>query len=263
MKLYSIKMRSSKDHNHISGAENIINEGDLEKGVNLLIKRALSHCKGSADSINIKIEEIIKEEIDIIEPLQVTTVDVDNYEQGLKGVRIVLNNLGIENEKIDKILNLFIDTKGMRGAILLDIHTMKRLEYDKNRGIRATYMDFQNSKINHLSKEKKYNSHFIEALALASKVINSPYIIGEICCSDDVDYTAGYIACKKYGYIRFNHLKKYGDINGGRIFLYDSSIDNLHKCINYIENKKVLIKDDIKLNKNLSYEELKMINKKG
>ncbi len=226
MKLYSIKMRSSKDHNHISGAENIINEGDLEKGVNLLIKRALSHCKGSADSINIKIEEIIKEEI-------------------------------------DKILNLFIDTKGMRGAILLDIHTMKRLEYDKNRGIRATYMDFQNSKINHLSKEKKYNSHFIEALALASKVANSPYIIGEICCSDDVDYTAGYIACKKYGYIRFNHLKKYGDINGGRIFLYDSSIDNLDKCINYIENKKVLIKDDIKLNKNLSYEELKMINKKG
>ncbi len=261
MALYSVKMRSSKEDNHISGSENIVKENDLEKAVSLLVKRALSHSKGSADFINIKIEELKKDDIELIMPLEVTTIDVENYEQGLNAVKLVLVNLGIDNEKADKILKLLIDTKDMRGAILLDINTMERLEYDRNRGIRATYMDFENSKLIHLVKEKVYNSHFIEALALASKVINCPYIIGEVCYSDDPDYTAGYIASKKYGYMRFAHLKELGDTSGGRVFLYDSSIDKAEKCIDYIENKKVLIKNDIKFNKNILYEEF--INIKG
>ena len=255
MALYSVKMRSSKEDNHISGSENIVKKKDLEKAVNLLVKRALSHSKGSADFINIKIEELQKDGIERIMPLEVTTVDVENYKQGLNAMKLVLVNLGIDNEKADKILKLLIDAKDMRGAMLLDINTMERLEYDKNRGIRATYMDFENFNLSHLSKEKEYNSHFIEALALASKVINCPYIIGEVCYSDDPDYTAGYIASKKYGYMRFPHLKKLGDTSGVRIFVYDSSIDNLDKCIDYIENKRVIIKDDIKFNKNMLYEE--------
>ena len=261
MALYSVKMRSSKEDNHISGSENIVKENDLEKAVSLLVKRALSHSKGSAHFINIKIEELKRDDIELITPLEVTTIDVENYEQGLNAMKLVLVNLGIDNEKADRILKLLIDTKDMRGAILLDINTMERLEYDRNRGIRATYMDFENSKLIHLSKEKVYNSHFIEALALASKVINCPYIIGEVCYSDDPDYTAGYIASKKYGYMRFAHLKELGDASGGRVFLYDSSIDKVDKCIDYIENKKILIKNDIKFNKNILYEEF--INIKG
>jgi len=255
MALYSVKMRSSKEDNHISGSENIVKENDLEKTVGLLVKRALSHSKGSSDFINIKIEELKKDDIELITPLEVTTIDVENYEQGLNAVKLVLVNLGIDNKKADKILKLLINTKDMRGAILLDINTMERLEYDINRGIRATYMDFENSNLSHLSKEKEYNSHFIEALALASKVINCPYIIGEVCYSDDPDYTAGYIASKKYGYMRFPHLKELGDTSGGRVFLYDSCIDNVDKCIDYIENKKVLIKNDINFNKNILYKD--------
>lgn len=260
MTLYSIKMRSSKEEIHISGAESIVKQNDLEKAVNLLVKRALSHSKGSADFINIKVEELKEEDIETIKPLEVTTIDVEEYKQGLNAVKLVLGKLGIDGEKASKILKLLTNMKDMRGAVLLDINSMERLEYDKNRGIRATYMDFEGSKLNHLIKEKAYNAHFIEALALATKVINCPYIIGEICYSDDPDYTAGYIASKKYGYIRFPHLKKLGKTNGGRIFLYDSSIDNLDKCIDYIENKKIFIKNDIIFNENIPYE--KFINLK-
>lgn len=256
MALYSIKMRSSKGDIHISGAERIINKENLECSVDLLLKRALNHSKGSADFVNIKIEEIEENEIIYINPLLVTTVEVKDYTEGLKAVEFMLGKLGIEDNKAHSIVELFKNTTNMRGAILLDINTMERLEPDKERGIRATYMDFENTRLDNLDKNKEYKSHFIEALALASKVINCPYIVGEICYSDDPNYTAGYIASKKYGYIRFTHLKKLGDLNGGRIFLYDSSKGNLRKCIDYIENTKVLIKNNIMFNENISYKEL-------
>lgn len=253
MGLYSIKMRASKDDNHISGAEKIIKEENIEEAVSLLLKRALLHSKGKSDFINIKVEEVKENELEVINPLDVTTVDVDNHIEGLDAAKFMLMKLGIDKEKSQSIISLLRDTCNMRGAILLDVNTMKRLDPDKQRGIRATYMDFEDSKLNHLTKETKYNVHFIEALALASKVINCPHIIGEVCYSDDPNYTAGYVASKEYGYIRFSHLKKLGNENGGRIFLYDSSISNLQNCIDYIESSKVVIKNDIKINKNISY----------
>ncbi|MBO3445984.1 6-carboxyhexanoate--CoA ligase [Clostridium sp. CCUG 7971] len=246
-------MRSSKDDNHISGAEKIIKEENIEEAVNLLLKRALLHSKGKSDFINIKIEKVKESELETINPLDVTTVDVNNYIEGLDAAKTMLMKLGINKEKSQNIINLLREVSNMRGAILLDINTMERLEPDKQRGIRATYMDFEDSNINHLTKETKYNGHFIEALALASKVVNCPYIIGEVCYSDDPNYTAGYVASKKYGYVRFPHLKELGNENGGRVFLYDSSISNLQNCIDYIEKSKVVIKNDIKINRNLSY----------
>lgn len=257
MSLYSIKMRSSKDYEHISGAENIVKEQDLEKAVGLLVKRALNHSKGKSDFINIKIEKIKQQELEVLEPLEVITVDVKNHIEGMDCIKIVLKKLGIDEEKVNKILSMFSETFNMRGAMLLDINTLERLEYDKKRGIRATYMDFEGSKLNHLTKDTKHNSHFIEALALATKVANSPGIIGEICYSDDPNYTAGYIASKKYGYIRFPYLKQMGDTTGGRIFLYDSSNDDdVSKCIDYIENAKVVIKDMINIQDSKSYQEV-------
>lgn len=255
MILHSIKMRASKDKMHISGAESIVKEDDIDEAVRLLVKRALSHPKGEADNINIKIERIDKDEIKYIKPLPVTTVDVKNPNEGFDCVKHVLNKLNINDEKAKSIIGMLRNTPNMRGAILLDINTLKRLEPNKERGIRATYMDFENSKLNHLSKDKQYNSHFIEALALASKVISCPQIIGEICYSDDPNYSAGYIASKEYGYIRFPYLKEIGDEKGGRIFLYDSNINNVDDCIEYIEKAKVLIKDDIVYYENIKYEE--------
>lgn len=259
MELYSIKMRSKKEDEHISGAENIVQEKDLEKAVSLLVNRALTHTKGKSDFINIKIEKIESEELEVLKPLEVTTVDVKDHIEGMVCVKTILIKLGIDEEKVNKILNLFNQTFSMRGAILLDINTLERLEYDKKRGIRATYMDFEGSKLNHLTKDTKHNSHFIEALALATKVSNAPGIIGEICYSDDPHYTAGYIASKKYGYIRFPYLKQIGDTTGGRIFLYDpskSNESNVSKCIDYIEKAKVVIKDEIKINESKKYQDI-------
>ncbi|MEG0843963.1 MAG: 6-carboxyhexanoate--CoA ligase [Romboutsia sp.] len=259
MSLYSVKMRASKDNKHISGAENIVLEEDLNEAISLLVKRAMIHTKGKSDYINLKIEAIKEEELEYITPLKVTTVEVDNHIDGLNAMKKVMIDLGIDGYKCDKIVDMLNNMNNMRGAILLDVNTLERLEPNKERGIRATYMDFESSNLNHLTKDKKYNSHFIEALALATKVINAPNIIGEICYSDDPNYTAGYIASRKYGYIRFPHLKEYGKINGGRIFLYESSNKSrkdVDSCIEYIEKTKVLIKKDINFNDNVRYKKI-------
>lgn len=50
MNLYSIKMRGSKSvegsSKHISGAENIVKEEEIERVCSLLVKRALNHQQG-------------------------------------------------------------------------------------------------------------------------------------------------------------------------------------------------------------------------
>ncbi|WP_053831443.1 6-carboxyhexanoate--CoA ligase [Paraclostridium bifermentans] len=259
MKLYSVKMRSSKMKGnlteHISGAESISNEENLEEVISLLIKRAFNHPKGKSDFINIKLEEISKEEITYIEPLPVTTVNVENYLEGFNILTNILENMGIDKIKSDNIVRTIRSISNMRGAILLDINTFQRLETDKQRGIRATYMDFEGNDMETLNKSIEKNAHFLEALVLASKVVSCEQIIGEVCYSDDPNYTAGYVASKKYGYVRITHLKDIGDTSGGRIFLYDSSLSNKSKCIEYIENKKIIVKNDIKLNESISYKD--------
>ncbi|MGL4450803.1 MAG: 6-carboxyhexanoate--CoA ligase [Sarcina sp.] len=256
MELYSVKMRGSKEESHISGAENIVTKDKLEGVVNTLIQRSLEHSKGSADFINIKIEKVENENVEYLEPLEVTTINVSNKEEGFNGVKKILRDIGLHSDKVEKAVEILHNIKDMRGAVLLDINSMKRLEEDKSRGVRVTYMDLENRSTEGLTKTQKYNTHFIEALVLATKVMRCPEIIGEICYSDDPDYTAGYVATKEFGYTRFDHLKEKGSLNGGRVFLYDSSKGNLEDCINYLEKQRVIVRDNIKINESVDINKL-------
>ena len=69
MGLYSIRMRGAEGgpHDeggrHKSGAERIVDEGDLQSVASALIHRALHHSKGKSDFINIRIDAIHDEDI--------------------------------------------------------------------------------------------------------------------------------------------------------------------------------------------------------
>ena len=113
----------------------------------------------------------------------------------------------IKNIKVNRIDNpqdvmQFLDeTYAMRGAMLLDVDRLIRLEPDKKRGIRATNMDQERMKGDRIGNEK---NHYEEAIVLATKVANCPGIIGEICISDDPEYVTGYVSSKEIGYKK-NH----------------------------------------------------------
>ena len=239
--LYSLKMRASQSkggqNQHISGAERILNESDLNVNVEALISRALHHSKGQPDFINVKIEAVAENEIEYIDALPVKTVEVKDAAAGQKVIIELLGKIGITNAS--DIMKMFSQTYNMRGAMLLNVDTLERLEPNPERGIRATFMDAADSKSN--VNDKK--NHFREALILASKVVNAPNIIAEVCVSDDPNYVTGYVAAPSIGYVRITKLKELGSPDGGRIFLYRGSREDVEKCINYLEKTKVLVKN--------------------
>ncbi|MDO9287748.1 MAG: 6-carboxyhexanoate--CoA ligase [Thermodesulfovibrionales bacterium] len=80
-----------------------------------------------------------------------------------------------------------------------------------------------------------------EALILASKVASCPDIIAEVCISDDPDYTTGYFASEKEGYLRLANIKKSGEMHGGRVFFIKEDAD-IAGVIQYLEGIPVIIR---------------------
>lgn len=238
MDLYSVKMRGSKAEEHISGAEKIVKEKEISKVVESFVNRAFIHKKGKSDFINIKIEKIDEKEIKYIDKIKVTSVKSANKKEAKEVMITILKKLDIDEERAIKIVEELYKIKNMRGAKILDVENLKRVDTGGKRGVRVTFMD-EKEKVD-LSESK---NHFLEAIILASKVINYKNIIGELCISDDLDYTTGYIATKKFGYIRIENIKKLGEDFGGRIFLYRGKKEEVHEAIQYLEKQKVLVID--------------------
>ena len=122
----------------------------------------------------------------------------------------------------------------MRGAIILNILSLERMEDDWEKGVRVTNMDYEKE------GDIEIKNHYKEALCLATKTLNAKAIVGEICISDDPDYVTGYVATKNE-YIRITKLKDKGSFLGGRIFLYDPRLDTLENTISYLENQLVVV----------------------
>lgn len=240
MKRYSIKMRASRENAHISGAEKIIREQELENYCIRLLQRAMKHSKGKPDRINLKIEEIDEKELVFLKALPVTVIETDHETEGMAAVRGCLEKLGISH--IDQILSIWKESYGMRGAILLDADTLQRLEPDRERGVRATYMDID-TEDQELRNACGGKNHFNEAIVLATKVVNHPNIAAELCISDDPDYVTGYVASKELGYVRITTLKEMGSPDGGRVFLFRGNHEEeLEDCIRYLQQQKVMVR---------------------
>lgn len=236
--LYSIKMRASQTEDgrerHISGAEKIVGGERLDSVVSQLLRRALGHSKGQADFINLKVERVPRESVLTVKALPVSTCQVETPEEGRQKLRELLIRSGISRP--EQILKRLKDTYGMRGAMLLDVDTLERLEPDRERGIRATYMDMAET-----DDDRSQKNHFKEALVLATKVAGHKNIVGELCISDDPDYVTGYFASSELGYVRITKLKEPGCPDGGRIFLFRGTKEEADECIRYLEHQKILV----------------------
>ena len=240
-KLYSLKMRASKNVNgasvHISGAEKIVYASDVKSFSDSLIMRGLNHERGQADFLNLKITELKDEDILYLDALKVETVEVKDWKEGHEEIKKFLLEIGIENP--EKIMGFISQTYAMRGAMLLDVENLVRLENDFLRGIRATNMDQERKAGEQLPCRK---NHYEEAIVLATKVANCPGILGEICISDDPDYVTGYVSSIKTGYRRITKMKEMGSPNGGRIFLFRGNRLEAEKAIDFLQNQPVIVR---------------------
>ena len=236
MPLYSIKMRAAKGDLHVSGAERIIPQADISAAVSALTERALHHGLGRADFINIKMEEVQNTQLEYLDALPVSKRPAQTVEETYKIMREMLCELGLE-AKADELIDLLRHNHPMRGAVLYDVATSTRLEPDKERGIRVTYMDAAGA-----ASASSCKNHFREAIVLATKVVHAPGVIAELCLSDDPDYLVGYLASLKHGYVRLMPMKEMGNPHGGRIFIFDSTKAKAEDAINYLEKQRVLVR---------------------
>ncbi len=248
--MFSVKMRSSLggkngiDGKHISGAERIVPEKEVENTVLNLLARARNHQRGKADFINLKIQEVNENEAVYIPLLGIYSKKSSSKEEGRKFAREELLRIGVSEEAVKNAFNILESLEdSMRGAVILDAKSGKRLDGLGERGVRCSNMDVADKK----SYEEKLRSqglsgeHAREALVLASKVSSAKGSVAELCWSDDPDYVTGYVASSKFGYCRISVMKDLGDFVGGRVFFVDSSCD-IDSYIEYLQNKVVLVK---------------------
>lgn len=247
--LYSIRMRSAEggahEHGgrHISGAERIVDEKTLKIIAQQLIDRALHHSKGTADFINICIEKIDTHQIQYIRPLAVAIYESNTIDESHALAKDLLCQ-SVSAKAVECAFSLLqrLNTN-MRGAILLDSQTGERLDRTGQKGIRVTRMDVIGKHPSYIvttdNTEIPVNTHLAEALVLASKVQSCKGIVGELCWSDDPDYTVGYVACNGK-YHRLQHMKPLGSDIGGRVFFIDSQV-SVESVESYLESQAVLV----------------------
>lgn len=238
---YSIRMRATSGGVHISGAEGIYRKDDVIDMVQQYTQRALIHEKGKAEEIRLIVEEL-KETPQRIPSLPLCTVNTRNPDAVKRVSLKILYSVGITERAIEEAFRSLTMGITMRGAMLLDIEGV-RLEPDLLRGVRVTRMGITKEAAKtlsrRLSKIRLNNETVKEALILASKVHRHPMVLGELCISDDPNYTTGYVATRHYGYIRLPHIKRRGISYGGRAFFITGG--EIKTLIKYLQTTPVLI----------------------
>lgn len=245
---YSVRMRSAQggDHEaggrHISGAEQLVPPAELTAVAGEMLERALSHSRGRADFIQITVEAVRREEITTVPLLPVTTIAAADTAGGRRAAQAVLVQKGVSADAAAKGVEALTSLPGsMRGAMVLCAVSGKRLDDRGDRGIRVSRMDATDKRqlAASLQQQGLVSSHVQEAIVLAAKVAAAPGMVAELCWSDDPEYTAGYVASAG-GYVRFPHLKDYGNPVGGRVFFVQPDCD-LAILGDYLERRPVTV----------------------
>jgi 6-carboxyhexanoate--CoA ligase len=262
--MLNIRMRASRKGKgrhagevHISGAEGIYEESERQRVAEQYISRALNHPKGTPDTIVLTIEKIVRKPRKV-RALPVTTVKCDSPSVAEEIIRRLVSETGVSGAAV-RTAERVLAAGTMRGASLVSAVSGKRLEPDKARGVRASRLgitrDADMSASRMLAKEGIDTPTVKEALVLASKVAGCRAIIAEVCISDDPDYTTGYVASRKYGYVRVPRIKRKGSRKGGRVFFIEegSGVDGV---LEFLESMPVLINDVGRFNGALSLDEI-------
>ncbi len=214
-----------------------------------LLRRALSSY-GTPDEISITIDYIGPVPVSYLRSLDVKTAISSSCKEALDLSKRILESNGISSAVVGKAIHLLCagptpEGTNMRGAILMDALTGERLEPDIRRGVRVSRIDYTEDARKAITIGLKdcgiYHGRVVDALAVATKVASRAETIAELCWSDNPDYTTGYVASRKSGYVRITNMKEKGSFRGGRVFFVSPKGLDLQQYIQYLEREPVMI----------------------
>jgi 6-carboxyhexanoate--CoA ligase len=241
--MWSVRMRASRRDKHISGAEGLFEAAEAARAARDYVLRALGHARGQPDSIVVTVERL-RQAPKRIAALPVSTLSCGSRRRARALATDALRSSGVSDVAIKAAFSVMDDKKAMRGAALIDAETGDRLEPDKKRGVRASRMGIDGKALQDLRKKLRPmgidTGTVREALVLASKVASSTGVVAEVCISDDPDYTTGYVASGRLGYVRIPNMKKAGDARGGRAIFIKSGAD-IGKVVYHLERRPVMV----------------------
>jgi 6-carboxyhexanoate--CoA ligase len=240
---HPVKERPGTAEIHISGAEGIYDDSDTLKVVREYIERALTHTRGEPDRITITIEKV-KGRAKMIPSLPVTTLKCASPSEAERHIRSLLGAAGVSDTAVDEALDVLRKDEAMRGASIVLAGSGRRVEPDKDRGVRASRLGIDAPAARKLSRQlarEGINTTTVkEAIILASKVASCVQVVAELCISDDPDYTTGYVSSGTCGYVRITGIKRKGSRKGGRVFFATEDAD-INFVKEFIEKKPVVI----------------------
>ncbi|ATI75021.1 MULTISPECIES: 6-carboxyhexanoate--CoA ligase [Bacillus] len=248
---YSVRMRASENGpheeggKHISGGERLVPFIGLNDAVSDLLEKGMSHSRGRPDFMQIQFD-LVNEPIKLVQPLRIETNETVSAEEGQALARELISRAGVPESAVEKAFQGIAEYWGVRGAVLFDIHSGRRIDGRKEKGVRVSRLDWPEADFQRWAAlcGVPPNPRLKEALAIASKVCEHPAVIAELCWSDDPDYITGYVAAKKLGYQRMTKMKEHGDESGCRIFFVDGSAD-VKICIDDLEKQPVFIGQEV------------------
>lgn len=244
MDLLSVKMRASRRGSHISGAERLIAPHAAERVIAQLYRRAWTHPKGRPDEVRIRTTRIDSAQVINLTALPVSCRECEGPAAARAFLAHRLGELGCHNGAAAMIDALY-SVSDLRGAMIFDAHTGTRIDDCGQRGVRVSTFDWAQSAHGGASGDgfgdgEPAKNYRAEAVALATKAVNAPGIIAEMCISDDPAYTTGYLATAS-GYEALTNMKAPGQLLGTRVLVYAGAHKGLAATIDWLRNQPVLI----------------------
>jgi len=231
------------DEVHISGAEGLYESSEVPEITKEYSLRAAEHPRGRPDKILITIERVMGKP-GRVPLLSHRTVHCGSPEEAHKVVEELLRAAGISRKAIRCGLRVVTCRTTMHGAALVQSGSAVRMEHDRQRGVRVSRLGIQREVEKKLSRRlarQGINTTTVkEALVLASKVASCRHVLAELCVSDDPDYTTGYVASGRLGYVRIPCIKHTGSSSGGRVFFIKEGAD-VKRIVEYLERTPVIV----------------------
>ena len=244
--LLSVRMRASTAGRHIGGGERLVSAADWPDAVEGLAARAAQY--GNVGEVRLYSELVAGDGIHRTRALPVRTSPAVSVEEARAEVAAITLQCGIPYSVTKDVMELLDsgpapDDGVMRGAMLIDSTTGRRLEADASRGVRVSRVDYTpdcRAQLGTALQAAGLRSHRTqEALAIATKAAWAG-VLCEVCWSDDPEYVAGYVAGPSIGYRRFTTIKESGSRMGGRAFFIHSGAQ-APQIVNRLERQPLLI----------------------